>query len=67
MAGNAVKEFYPFGEEETSLNEELRVKSEEFATAMYDLSGRKVNSKFKDQNSKLKNGIYIQNSKKVLF
>ncbi len=67
VAGNAVKEFYPFGEEETSLNEELRVKSEEFATAMYDLSGRKVNSKFKDQNSKLKNGIYIQNSKKVLF
>ena len=68
VAGNAVREFYPFGgEETTSLNEELRVKSEEFATAMYDLSGRKVNSKFKDQNSKLKNGIYIQNSKKVLF
>ena len=68
VAGNAVREFYPFGgEETTSLNEELRVKNEEFATAMYDLSGRKVNSKFKDQNSKLKNGIYIQNSKKVLF
>ena len=33
---------------------------------VYDLSGRKVNSKFKIQNSKLGKGIYIVNGKKVL-
>ena len=50
--------------EATSLNEELRVKSEKFAA--YDLSGRRINSKFKVQNSKLKKGILIVNGKKVL-
>ncbi len=60
--------FDKFGE--TSLNEELRVKNEEFAAAVYDLSGRRIkgqgargkeqedssmfNSKFKIQNSKSK-------------
>ena len=44
----------------TSLNEELRVKNEEFASAVYDLAGRKV-------NSQLKNGIYVVNGKKVVF
>ena len=33
--------------------------------AIYDLSGRRVNSKFKLQNSKLPKGIYIVNGKKV--
>ncbi len=51
----------------TSLNEELRVKSEESTTAVYDLTGRRVNSEFKIQNSKLPKGIYIQNGKKVAF
>ena len=46
-------------------NEELRVKNEEFAAAMYDLSGRKVNSKFKIKDSKLPKGIYVVNGKKV--
>ena len=36
------------------------------AGAVYDLSGRKINSKFKIQNSKLPKGIYIVNGKKVL-
>jgi len=46
-------------DEETSLSEELRVKSEEFATAVYDLSGRRI-------SNGLKKGIYIINGKKVL-
>ena len=33
---------------------------------VYDLQGRKVNSKSKIQNSKSKKGIYIQNGKKVV-
>lgn len=33
----------------------------------YDLSGRRVNSNVKIQNSKLKSGIYIVNGKKVVF
>ena len=44
--------FDKFGE--TSLNEELRVKNEEFAAAVYDLAGRCLDSKFKIQNSKSK-------------
>ena len=52
---------------ETSLNEELRVKNEEFAAAMYDLSGRKINSQCSMLNSQLKKGLYIVNGKKVLF
>ncbi len=49
----------------TSISEELRVKSEESANAVYDLQGRWVNSKFKIHNSQLKHGIYILNGKKV--
>jgi len=54
-----VKAFYFDGDETTSLNEELRVKNEESANAIYDLQGRKV-------NSQLKKGLYIVNDKKVL-
>jgi hypothetical protein len=54
-----VKAFYFDGDETTSLNEELRVKNEESANAIYDLQGRKV-------NSQLKKGLYIVNGKKVL-
>ena len=50
----------------TSISEELRVKSEESANAVYDLQGRWVNSNFKIKDSKLKHGIYIQDGKKVL-
>lgn len=39
-------------------NEDLRVKDDDFAGPVYDLSGRKV-------NSQLNKGIYIQNGKKV--
>ena len=49
-------------EETTSLSEELRVKSEEFATATewYTLDGRKLNSK------PITKGLYIKNGKKVV-
>ena len=33
----------------------------------YDLSGRKINSQINSQNLKLKNGVYINNGKKILF
>lgn len=50
----------------TEISEEVRVKSEESATATcYDLQGRQiVNSK--SVNSKLQRGLYIVNGKKVL-
>jgi hypothetical protein len=63
---------------ETSLSEELRMKSEEglarqpegesqSPNAVYDLSGRKINSQLSTVNSQLilKKGIYIVNGKKV--
>ena len=67
-SGAAVKEFkLNFGEEDpTSLSEELRVKSEESANAVYDLSGRRINSQFSIFNSQLPKGIYIYNGKKIL-
>ena len=51
--------FNKYGMEDGLQNEELRVKSEEFASAVYDLSGRKI-------NSQLKKGIYIVNGEKVI-
>ncbi len=52
--------FISFDEMTTSLDEELRVENEEFATApvYYDLSGRRVENPTQ--------GIYIVNGKKVL-
>ncbi|MBO4839889.1 MAG: InlB B-repeat-containing protein [Bacteroidaceae bacterium] len=66
-----------FGEDsETSLSEELRMKSEEGLArrpegesqsddAVYDLSGRKINSQFSILNSQLPKGIYIYGGKKI--
>jgi len=59
-------EAFNLGDGETSINEELRVKNEESANAVYDLSGRKVNSQLSPVNSQLKKGIYIINGKKIL-
>jgi len=53
-----------FGDgETTSISEELRVKSEEFATATewYTLDGRKL------QGQPTQKGVYIQNGKKVVI
>jgi hypothetical protein len=54
-----------FGEDATSINEELRVENEESAGAVFDLSGRKMaNGKW--LNGKLPNGVYIINGKKMV-
>ena len=53
-------------EYETGISEELRVKSEEPANAVYDLSGRKINSSLFILNSSLKKGIYISKGRKIL-
>ena len=52
-----------FGEETTSLNEELRMKNEEFATAAgwYTLDGRKLDA------HPTQKGLYIVNGKKVVI
>jgi hypothetical protein len=48
-------------DDETSLNEVLRMNGKEPANAVYDLSGRKVgDSKFSPFNSQFKRGIYIK-------
>ncbi len=63
---NGVKEFrLNFGDEDDpdGLNEELRMKNEEFATAKgwYSLDGKKLDGK------PTQRGIYIHNGKKVLY
>ena len=58
-----------FGDDTTSLSEELRVKSEEFAPAegWYTLDGRKVNVQWSMFNGQLKKGVYIHSGKKVVI
>ena len=60
---NASEFVLNFGEETTSLNEELRMKNEEFATAAgwYTLSGTRLD---KQPTQK---GIYIHNGRKVVI
>jgi hypothetical protein len=54
-----VKAFYPFAEDEaTSINEELKMKNEEFDAAIYNLAGQRV--------SKMQKGMSIVNGKKIL-
>jgi hypothetical protein len=43
-SGALTKEFFGFEDDATSLSEELRMKSEESATAVYDLSGRRISN-----------------------
>ena len=58
-SGAGANGFFGFGET-TSINEELRMKNEEFATApVYDLQGRRVAQPAK--------GLYIVNGKKVVI
>ena len=61
-AVNASSFTLDFGDgETTSINEELRMKNEEFATApVYDLQGRRV-------NNAAQKGVYIVNGKKVII
>ena len=61
------------GDESASINEELRMKNEESATApVYDLQGRRVvnaeaNSSLFTIHSSLKKGVYVVNGKKVII
>ena len=56
-----VREFMlNFGDEATSLNEELRIKNEELAGAWYTIDGRKFGGK------PTQKGIYINNGRKVI-
>ena len=62
-----VKAFYFMEDDETSLNEELRVKNEDSANAVYDLAGRKVQEDSRHLvNPQLRKGIYIVDGKKIL-
>lgn len=62
-----VKAFYFMEDDETSLNEELRVKNEDSANAVYDLAGRKVQEDGRHLvNSQLRKGLYIVDGKKIL-
>ena len=55
---NLVKMYFSDSDETTGISEDLRVKSEEFATAIYDLNGKEiVNGKL--SNRKLPKGVYI--------
>ena len=60
--------FFSFGDETTGINEELRMKNEEFATApVYNLNGQRVdNAQFTMHNAQLKKGVYIVNGKKYI-
>ena len=60
LPANGVKMFFGEEDDATSLSGELRVKSVASDDAVYDLSGRKVNSQFKK-------GLYIKNGKKMLI
>ena len=60
-SGASAREFFGFDGETTSISEELRVKSEEYAPAadVYDLQGRRV-------AQPTKKGLYIVNGKKYI-
>ena len=62
ISGNTLQApaFIGFGDDTTGISKELRVKSEEFATAQYyDLQGRRV--------AQPSQGLYIVNGKKVVI
>ncbi len=60
LPANGVKMFFGEEDDATSLSGELRAKGVASDDAVYDLSGRKV-------NSQLKKGLYIKNGKKMLI
>ena len=61
--------FEKYGETDGLVNEELRMKSEEFATAVYDLAGRRVLGQGASNQlvNSLKKGLYIVNGRKILY
>lgn len=50
----------------TGINDELRAWDEEPATVLYDLQGRRIDSKVLVPNSRPRKGVYIQNGKKIV-
>ena len=64
-AGVKILRFVVEDEDPDGINEELRIKNEEYDDGIYDLSGRKINSQFSILNSQFKKGIYITNGRKV--
>ena len=58
LNGFNVKTFYFEGDGETSINEELRVKNEESAAAIYNLAGQHI--------SKMQKGVNIVSGKKIM-
>lgn len=50
----------------TSINEELKTRNEESDGAIYDLSGRKINSSSFTRHSSFKKGIFIKGGRKEL-
>lgn len=58
LSGFNVKTFYFEGDGETSINEELRVKNEDSAAAMYNLAGQRI--------SKMQKGVNIVSGKKIM-
>ena len=60
IATDFVLKYHAIDSEDGLINEELRVKNEELPDAVYDLSGRRINSQFSTLNSQLPKGIYIK-------
>jgi len=60
-------EAFTLGDDETSLDEELRVKNEKSVETIYDLSGRKINAQCSMINGQLTKGIYIINGRKIFI
>ena len=57
---------FSFSDPDGLMSEELRMKNEESAGAIYDLSGRRINSQLSPVNCQLPKGVYIINGKKVV-
>lgn len=67
-SATVTRNVFVIDEQADHINEELRVKSEDFSGAVYDLSGRKVNSSIFTLHSTLKKkGVYIVNGKKAVI
>lgn len=66
ISGNKAKSFYGLQlDDETSINEVLRMKNEEsFGGAVYNLAGQKLNCNL--SNCKLHRGVYIVNGQKKI-
>ena len=65
-SATVTRKVFVVDEQADGINEELRGKNEEFAAAVYDLAGRKINGQRSMLNGQLKKGVYIINGKKEI-